>query len=64
MTRYVLMTMLLTLPVAAAPAERPLVFTKLWTHGQTTPGQVPEILAFDRIAASRKVRPRTGVPQQ
>ena len=48
MTRYVLMTMLLTLPVAAAPAERPLSFTKLWTHGHTTPGQLSEIPAFDR----------------
>ena len=47
MTRYVLMTMLLALPVAAAPPERPLSFTKLWTHGHTTPGQVSEIPAFD-----------------
>jgi DNA-binding beta-propeller fold protein YncE len=48
MTRYVLMTVLLVLPVAAAPPERPLSFTKLWTHGHTTPGQVSEIPAFDR----------------
>ena len=48
MTRYVLMTMLLALPVAAAPAERSLSFTKLWTHGHTTPGQLSEIPAFDR----------------
>ena len=48
MTRYVLMIMLLALPVAAAPAEPPLLFTKLWTHGHTTPGQVSEIPAFDR----------------
>jgi DNA-binding beta-propeller fold protein YncE len=48
MTRYVVMTMLLALPVAAAPPERPLSFTKLWTHGHTTPGQVSEIPAFDR----------------
>lgn len=47
MTRYVLITLLLTLPVAAAPAERSLSFTKLWTHGHTTPGQVSEIPAFD-----------------
>lgn len=47
MTRYVLITLLLTLPVAAAPAERPLSFTKLWTHAHTTPGQVSEIPAFD-----------------
>ncbi len=48
MTRYVLMIMLLALPVAAAPPERPLSFTKLWTHSHTTPGQLSEIPAFDR----------------
>lgn len=48
MTRYVLMIVLLTLPVAAAPPERPLTFTKLWTHSHTTPGQLSEIPAFDR----------------
>jgi DNA-binding beta-propeller fold protein YncE len=48
MTRYVVMTLLFALPVAAAPAERPLSFTKLWTHGHTTPGQVSEIPAFDK----------------
>jgi len=47
MTRYALITLLFALPVAAAPAERPLSFTKLWTHGHTTPGQVSEIPAFD-----------------
>ena len=47
MTRAVLITLLLTLPVAAAPAERSLSFTKLWTHGHATPGQVSEIPAFD-----------------
>ena len=47
MTRYVLMTMLLAVPLAAAPAKHPLSFTKLWTHGHTTPGQVSEIAAFD-----------------
>src|SRR4051794_13627873 len=47
MSKYVLMTMLLALPVAAAPPEHPLSFTKLWTHGHTTPGQVSEIPAFD-----------------
>ncbi len=36
MTRYVLMTMLLAaMPLAAAPAERSLLFTKLWTHRHT-----------------------------
>jgi DNA-binding beta-propeller fold protein YncE len=48
MTRYLLLTLLFALPVAAAPPERPLSFTKLWTHGHTTPGQVSEIPAFDR----------------
>ena len=48
MTRYLLLTLLFALPVAAAPPERPLSFTKLWTHGHTTPGQISEIPAFDR----------------
>jgi len=48
MTRYVLMTVLLAVPVAAAPPKRPLSFTKLWTHGHATPGQVSEIPAFDQ----------------
>ena len=47
MTRYVVITLLLTLPVAAAPADPPLSFTKLWTHGHETLGQVSEIPAFD-----------------
>jgi DNA-binding beta-propeller fold protein YncE len=47
MTRSVVLTLLLTLPLAAAPAERPLSFTKVWTHGHTNPGQVSEIPAFD-----------------
>ena len=47
MTRYVLVSLLIALPVAAAPEERSLSFTKLWTHGHTTPGQVAEIPAFD-----------------
>ncbi len=47
MTRCVLIALLFTLPVAAAPPERPLSFTKLWTHAHTTPGQVSEITAFD-----------------
>jgi DNA-binding beta-propeller fold protein YncE len=42
------MIVLLTLPVAAAPPDRPLTFTKLWTHNHTTPGQLSEIPAFDR----------------
>lgn len=54
MTRYVLFTMLLTVPLAAArddvpaTAKHSLTFEKLWTHGHTTPGQVSEIAAFDR----------------
>ena len=47
MTRYVVMIVLLALPVAAAPPDRPLTFTKLWTHEHTTPGQLSEIPAFD-----------------
>ena len=47
MTRYVLMTMLLAVPLAAAPARQSLSFTKLWTHDHTTPGQISEIPAFD-----------------
>ena len=31
----------------AKPKEPELAFTKLWTHGHTTPGQVSEIAAFD-----------------
>ena len=47
MTRYALMTLLFALPVAASPADRPLSFTKLWTHAHASPGQVSEIPAFD-----------------
>jgi DNA-binding beta-propeller fold protein YncE len=41
------MTVLLTLPLAAAPADPAISFTKLWTHSHTTAGQVSEIPAFD-----------------
>jgi len=47
MTRLVVMTVLLTLPLAAAPADPSISFTKLWTHSHTTAGQVSEIPAFD-----------------
>jgi hypothetical protein len=47
MTPNLLIILLIALPVAAAPPERSLSFTKLWTHGHTTPGQVAEIPAFD-----------------
>jgi choice-of-anchor I-like protein len=51
----VLSTATLTLALATAGAHYPtitaaapqLTFTKLWTHGHTTPGQVSEIAAFD-----------------
>ena len=48
MTRPALLIVLLALPVSAAPPERSLSFTKLWTHTHTTPGQVSEIPAFDK----------------
>jgi DNA-binding beta-propeller fold protein YncE len=47
MTRLVLITVLLTLPLSAAPADRSISFTKLWTHAHTIVGQVSEIPAFD-----------------
>ena len=47
MTRLVVMTVLLTLPLAAAPADPAISFTKLWSHSHTTAGQVSEIPAFD-----------------
>jgi len=34
-------------PIVAKKPEAALTFTKLWTHGPTTPGQVSEIAAFD-----------------
>jgi DNA-binding beta-propeller fold protein YncE len=34
--------------VSAKTAAPRLTFTKLWTHGHTTPGQLSEIPAFDR----------------
>lgn len=49
MKRDVLMAVLLaTLPVSARAAEHSLSFTKLWTHGHITAGQVSEIPAYDR----------------
>ena len=47
MTRVVLIIVLLTLPLAARPADRSLSFAKLWTHPHTIVGQVSEIPAFD-----------------
>ena len=48
MTRPVLMIVLLSIPLAAAPADRTISFTKLWTHSHATAGQLSEIPAFDR----------------
>ena len=47
MTRPVLMIVLLSIPLAAAPADRTISFTKLWTHSHATAGQLSEIPAFD-----------------
>ena len=47
MTRPVLMIVLLSVPLAAAPADRTISFTKLWTHSHATAGQLSEIPAFD-----------------
>src|SRR5687767_14959027 len=47
MMRFVLMTMLLAVPLAADPT-RTLSFTKLWTHEHTIAGQLSEIPAFDQ----------------
>ena len=47
MTRPVLMIVLLSIPLAAAPADRTISFTKLWTHSHATAGQLSEITAFD-----------------
>lgn len=61
MTRYVLMTMLLAVPLAAAPAKHALSFTKLWTHGHTTPDQLSEIPAFDHKTSTIWVAGVVGV---
>ena len=61
MTRYVLMTMLLAVPLAAAPAKHSLSFTKLWTHGHTTPEQGSEIPAFDHKTSTIWVAGVVGV---
>jgi DNA-binding beta-propeller fold protein YncE len=47
MTRLVLMIVLLSISLAAAPADRTISFTKLWTHNHATAGQLAEIPAFD-----------------
>jgi DNA-binding beta-propeller fold protein YncE len=39
---------LLSIPLAAAPADPTISFTKLWTHNHATAGQLSEIPAFDR----------------
>jgi DNA-binding beta-propeller fold protein YncE len=53
--------MLLAVPLAAAPAKHSLSFTKLWTHGHTTPGQVSEIPAFDHKTSTVWVAGVVGV---
>src|SRR5215204_1527098 len=45
--RFALTALLLAAPITLTPAEPKLSFTKMWTHGHTTPGQVSEIPAFD-----------------
>src|SRR5215203_1369837 len=47
MMRPVLMIVLLSIPLAAAPSDRTISFTKLWTHSHATAGQLAEIPAFD-----------------
>jgi DNA-binding beta-propeller fold protein YncE len=47
MKRTALMILLLTVPVAAAPPDRSISFSQVWTHSHTTPGQVSEIPEFD-----------------
>ena len=61
MTRYVLMTMLLAFPETGGRWERPLSFTKLWTHQHTTPGQISEIPVFDRRTSTIWVAGVVGV---
>jgi DNA-binding beta-propeller fold protein YncE len=61
MTRYVLMTMLLAVPLAAAPAKHTLSFTKVWTRGHTTADQVSEIPAFDHKTSTIWVAGVVGV---
>jgi hypothetical protein len=41
------MIVLLSIPLAAAPADPAISFTKLWTHNHATAGQLSEIPAFD-----------------
>ncbi len=47
MKRYVLIALLLALPVAAAPPDPPISFTKMWTYTHATPDYLSEIPAFD-----------------
>ena len=59
--RYVLMTMVLAGSLAAAPAKPTLSFTKVWTHGHTTPRQISEIPAFDHKTSTIWVAGVVGV---
>lgn len=47
MLKALLTFVLVTIPMAAAAADRTLSFTRLWTHGHSTTSQVSEIPAFD-----------------
>jgi hypothetical protein len=47
MTRYVLITLLLVLPVAAAPEDPSISFTQLWMYAYMTEDQGSEIPVFD-----------------
>jgi hypothetical protein len=47
MSRSLLIAALIALPVSVFAGERTLSFTKLWTHGHSTAGQLSEIPAFD-----------------
>jgi DNA-binding beta-propeller fold protein YncE len=48
-------------PLDAKTVRKELTFTKLWTHGHTTPGQLSEIAAFDRRTNTIWVAGTVGV---
>jgi DNA-binding beta-propeller fold protein YncE len=59
--RYVLLTMLLAIPVAAAPEKRSLSFEKIWTHVHTTADLISEIPAFDSKTSTIWVAGGVGI---
>ena len=63
MARYALLTLLLGWPVTLVPAEPSLSFTKVWTYGHTTPGQVSEIPAFDKRTNAPNSNPLYCLPR-